>query len=186
MGDSRNHGHGWDSWAGVVAQNRKGQTLASQISLWCLLLPNTFNRQKSHKPSTLDSVNDLASLISLAFLSTKTARGEPALHSLFTPVCWTHVRPWCYSCRGINTSHGAYGSRADPAAYLNTCSESFWQNLPGIKIGMWRGFIDDAQQKPAVSLMIICIHWDLFNKGIHTQKELLLGNTHHSPAKVFS
>lgn len=131
MGDSRNHGHGWDSWAGVVAQNRKGQTLASQIFSVMSTPPNSLNRQKSQKPSTLDSVifNLIASLISLAFLSTKTAReSQPCIVYLPQSVRLMFVPDVTVVGESIHHT-GPYGSRKQtPVAYLNTCSESFWQN----------------------------------------------------------
>lgn len=130
MGDSRNHGHGWDSWAGVVAQNRKRKTLASQIfSSVMSAPPNSLNKQKFQKPSTLDNINDLASLISLAFLSTKTAQeSQPCIFYLPQSVRLMFVPDVTVVGESIHHT-GAYRSRKQtPVAYPNTCSESFWQN----------------------------------------------------------
>lgn len=164
IGDSWNHGNGWDSWAGVLAQNRKGQTLASQIFPSLLSAPpNSLNRQESQKPSTIESANDPASLISLAFLLTKTAReNRPCIVYLSQSVRLMFIPDVTDIGESVHPM-GPYRSRQQtPLAYPNTCYQPFWQNSQEEKTGMCEEcFTGDAQQKPAVSLMIICIHTEI-------------------------
>lgn len=125
--------------------------------------PNTLNRHESQTPSTLDSSNGLASLISLASLSTATA-GEswPCIVYFSKSVSLMFIPDDTDVGESIRPM-GPYRSRQQtPLAYPNTCSQPFWQNSQEEKTGMCEEcFIGDAQQQPAVSLMIICIHTEI-------------------------
>lgn len=125
---------------------------------------NSLNRQKSQKPSTLDSVNDLASLISLAYLSTKTAReSQPCTVYLSRSVRLMFVPDVTVVGESIHHT-GPYGGRKQtPVAYPNTCSESFWQNSQNKKQGCVKSVLSvmHSRSQPAVSLMIICIHTEI-------------------------
>ena len=154
--------HGWSqkSWSWLrflgrcSSQNRKGQTLASQIFPSVMSAPsNSLNRQKSQKPSTLDSVNDLASLISLAYLSTETAReSQPCTVYLSRSVRLMFVPDVTVVGESIHHK-GPYGGRKQtPVAYPNTCSESFWQNSQNKKQGCVKSVLSVMHSRSQLSL----------------------------------
>lgn len=125
--------------------------------------PNSLNRQQSQKPSPLVRANGLASLISLASRSTKTAQEcGPCIVYLSQSVRLVFIPDVTDVGESIHPTGPYRSGEQTPLAYSNTCSQPFWQNSQEEKTGMCEEcFIGDAQRQPAVSLMIICIHTEI-------------------------
>lgn len=128
-------------------------------------------------------------LFNLIVLSiNKDSSGVLALNSLFIPVCWTHVHPWCYRCRRINTSHGALQKqRADPACLPKHLLSVLLAQFPGRKDKdmCWVFYQWCTAAASCLPNDYLYSYRDVFNKGIQAQKELLLGNTQCIPQSVF-
>lgn len=125
--------------------------------------PNSLHRQESQKTSTLDSTNGFASFISLVFLSIRTAwESWPCIVCLSQSVRLMFNPDVTDVGESIHPM-GPYRSREQtPLAYTYTCSQPFWQNSQEEKTEMCEEcFISEAQQQPAVSLTIICIHTEM-------------------------